>query len=173
MIGFRDNPTENIYTPDIWGYSATTNDNYNATYESSLIGNMGEYRYIGYGLMDADGISEQPTSDYELQIYNSRINGLLDRLKRNETKTCTFTYLYELRDVKVFQLDGYVKGYEKQGYVKRYGNEIGYGYDEYYYLEYEGGFCIFKFNKYVGNITDEQIIDNLVDKLNQKVNGKK
>ena len=164
MPGVTENPVENLYTPNMWGYNSTTKDYDSATYESSLIGNMGEYMYVGYGLMDNDTILEQSTSDYKLQIYNTRINILLDRLKHNETKTCTFTYLYELRGVKIFQLDGYIKGYEKQ----EKGN--GYGYDKYYYLEYKNGFCIFRFDKYAGDITDKQVIEGLVDKLEQNAN---
>jgi len=162
MSGVANSPAENIYTPDMWGYSTTTKDYSSAKYEGGLIGNRGEYDYAGYGLMEGDSISEQHTSAYELKIYNSRINGLLDSIKRKETKNCTLTYLYELRGVKVFQLDGYLSGYEKLG--------IKMGYEKYYYLEYEDGFCIFIYQKYVGDITNEQVIAGLVDKLNKKVN---
>jgi len=162
MWGYINSPAENIYTPDMWGYSTTTKDYGSATYEGSLAGNVGKYMYNGYGPMNGDSISEQSTSFYELQIYNSRIKGLLDLIKHRETKKCTFTYLYELHGVKVFQLDGYLSGYEKTGIIM--------GYEKYYYLEYEDGFCIFIYKKYVGDITNEQIINGLVDKLNQKVN---
>jgi len=162
MPGVINSPAKNIYTPDMWGYFVTTSDYNSATYESSLIGNWGEYNYSGSGLMNGDSITEQRTSDYELKIYNSRINGLLDLIKRRETKKCTFTYLYELSGVKVFQLDGYITGYEKFGITMRY--------DKYYYLEYDDGFCIFLYKKYVGDITDEQVIEVLVDKLEQNAN---
>ena len=58
---------------------------------------------------------------------------------------------------------------DKAKFIK-YKKQVNGWYDKYYYLEYEDGFCIFKFHKYVGNITDEQVIEGLVNKLEQKTN---